>query len=86
LELFGACLRSKPGGLCGPALALWGLGALMGLCARNVARGGGVVGLGPTRRAAARVLEEGTRHIVLSTPHALWHVGKRFVVEEGCGT
>ena len=33
--LHGPCL-----GLCGPALALWGLWALMGLCARNVARGG----------------------------------------------
>jgi hypothetical protein len=27
-------------GLCATALALWGLWALMGLCARNVARGG----------------------------------------------
>ena len=39
--LHGPCL-----GLCGLALALWGLWALMGLCARNVARGGAEWGLG----------------------------------------
>ena len=38
--LHGPCL-----GLCATALALWGLWALMGLCARNVARGG-VSGVG----------------------------------------
>ncbi len=39
--LHGPCL-----GLCGPALALWGLWALMGLCARNVARGGELSAVG----------------------------------------